>query len=390
MTFISYAQNFEDVMLWRALKHVSNGFYIDIGAQDPVRDSVSLAFYKNGWRGVHVEPTQQYSKNLRLSRPDEQVMQVAISDEKCTLKFFEFPDTGLSTGDASIAALHMANGFAAVETEVLTISMDELLNQFSNREIHWLKIDVEGHESHVLKSWNSSDVRPWVLVVESTKPLSNELTHQEWEADLLAKGYIFAYFDGLNRYYVSEKHQAFLKDFETPPNIFDDFSLSGLASQPFYEQIELKAQHGESRAQQAESRAQQAESRAQQAESRAQQAETASNHVQSQLRATLTSRSWRVTGPLRWFGTQARRLRDEGLRARLEALVAKTVMHSKLRLGSYNKLRIAAHRLGSLLGFNRIFVKKTTPAEFHNMSSLSKNFYENLKREIQVLKKDGS
>ena len=27
--FISYAQNFEDVMLWRALKHVEKGFYID-------------------------------------------------------------------------------------------------------------------------------------------------------------------------------------------------------------------------------------------------------------------------------------------------------------------------------------------------------------------------
>ena len=43
--FVSYAQNFEDVMLWRALKHVENGYYVDIGAQDPVFDSVSLAFY---------------------------------------------------------------------------------------------------------------------------------------------------------------------------------------------------------------------------------------------------------------------------------------------------------------------------------------------------------
>ncbi len=34
--FISHAQNFEDVILWRALKHVQNGFYIDVGAQDPV------------------------------------------------------------------------------------------------------------------------------------------------------------------------------------------------------------------------------------------------------------------------------------------------------------------------------------------------------------------
>jgi len=49
MPFVSYAQNFEDVILWRALKHVGRGFYIDLGAQDPVIDSISLAFYEHGW-----------------------------------------------------------------------------------------------------------------------------------------------------------------------------------------------------------------------------------------------------------------------------------------------------------------------------------------------------
>ena len=44
MTFISYAQNFEDVMLRRVLKHVENGFYIDVGAQDPSADSVTKLF----------------------------------------------------------------------------------------------------------------------------------------------------------------------------------------------------------------------------------------------------------------------------------------------------------------------------------------------------------
>ena len=51
MTLTSYAQNFEDVILWRALKHVEHGFYIDIGAQDPVIDSVSLAFYQQSATG---------------------------------------------------------------------------------------------------------------------------------------------------------------------------------------------------------------------------------------------------------------------------------------------------------------------------------------------------
>jgi hypothetical protein len=44
LTFVSYAQNFEDVLLWRALRQVRNGFYIDVGAAHPDIDSVTRAF----------------------------------------------------------------------------------------------------------------------------------------------------------------------------------------------------------------------------------------------------------------------------------------------------------------------------------------------------------
>ena len=48
MAFRSYGQNFEDVMLYRALGKVERDFYIDIGAQHPKIDSVSKAFFTGG------------------------------------------------------------------------------------------------------------------------------------------------------------------------------------------------------------------------------------------------------------------------------------------------------------------------------------------------------
>src|SRR4051812_20874799 len=111
LTMTSHSQNFEDVILWRALKHVERGTYIDIGAQDPVVDSVSLAFYKQGWRGVHVEPVPSYADKLRMERPDERVIEAAISPKEGTIPFFEIPDTGLSTGNAATVQRHEAAGF---------------------------------------------------------------------------------------------------------------------------------------------------------------------------------------------------------------------------------------------------------------------------------------
>ena len=63
--FVSYAQNFEDVILNRALHGVTDGCYIDIGANDPEVDSVSLAFYERGWRGLHVEPLPASTRACR-------------------------------------------------------------------------------------------------------------------------------------------------------------------------------------------------------------------------------------------------------------------------------------------------------------------------------------
>lgn len=62
MSFVSYAQNFEDVMLNRCFGKQKTGFYIDIGAAWPQVDSVTHAFYLKGWRGINVEPNRCNAK----------------------------------------------------------------------------------------------------------------------------------------------------------------------------------------------------------------------------------------------------------------------------------------------------------------------------------------
>jgi FkbM family methyltransferase len=234
---ISYAQNFEDVILWRALKHVDRGFYIDIGAQDPVVDSVSLAFYEKGWRGVHVEPTAFYAAKLRGARPDETVIQAAIGTSGKSIEFWEFPDTGLSTGIREIATIHERGSHNSVRTNVPCIRLSELLSDYREKDIHWLKIDVEGMEREVIGSWLPAEARPWIVVVESTKPNSPEPAFAEWEPLLVEIGYEFVYFDGLNRFYISREHTELKKHFGPGPNYFDDFALSGQANSPFCARI---------------------------------------------------------------------------------------------------------------------------------------------------------
>ena len=110
MTFISYAQNYEDVMLWRALKDVPGGFYIDVGAHDPQHSTVTRAFYERGWSGINIEPTVKYHSLLSELRSRDVNLCVAAGAANEVREFFEISDTGLSTLDPAVAALHRQNG----------------------------------------------------------------------------------------------------------------------------------------------------------------------------------------------------------------------------------------------------------------------------------------
>ena len=226
MSFISHAQNFEDVLLWRALHHVGQGTYLDIGAQHPVRDSVSRAFYEQGWRGIHVEPTDHFSALLRADRPDETIIQAAAGEPEGTTRFFEIPDTGMSTALQHVAERAMRDGWTVRETCVEVIALDRIFAMVGDRPIHWMKIDVEGFERAVLASWCQALHRPWVVLIEAVTPLDGEPCFMEWEPLILAKGYIFAHFDGLNRYYVAQAKADLLTFFTHGPCIFDNFQIS--------------------------------------------------------------------------------------------------------------------------------------------------------------------
>lgn len=224
VTFVSFAQNFEDVLLWRALHDVEQGRYLDIGAQDPTQDSVSLAFYNAGWRGVHVEATPVYAERLRQARPDEVVIEAAVTDATGPIEFYEIPETGLSTGKSDIAERHSENGYEKRKIIVPCVRLDKLLAMEAD-DFHWMKIDVEGMEPEVLRSWGKSGRRPWIVVVESTVPSSQEPTEHLWIDEMVGRGYREVHFDGLSRYFVHEAHDDLTGHFAAPPNVFDLFAV---------------------------------------------------------------------------------------------------------------------------------------------------------------------
>ena len=220
---ISYAQNFEDIMLYRALRHVSKGFYIDVGAWDPVEDSVTKLFYDIGWSGINVEPVKYWYGRLVAERERDLNLMVAISNKKGVMKFYEVVGTGLSTADEEIALKHKEDGYEVKEYWVPCLTLNDICSTYEVEEIHFLKIDVEGKEKEVLEGLDLSKHRPWIIVVESVDPVTQKPVEPAWDEYLFENGYIFVYYDGLNRFYLADEHAELKKYFKYPPCIFDGF-----------------------------------------------------------------------------------------------------------------------------------------------------------------------
>ncbi|HXB53141.1 MAG TPA: FkbM family methyltransferase [Vicinamibacteria bacterium] len=229
----SYGLNWEDVRLRRAFPEEAVGFYIDVGAYDPVLASLTKHFYDRGWRGINIEPNIRGFERLCAERDRDINLNIGLSSRAGTLTFFE-PSTsshGLATFSARDAARHREAGLSFAERPVAVTTLARICEEHVRDRIDFLSIDVEGHEAEVLEGNDWSRWRPRVLVIEATEPLNamprSPLdvvpNHHRWEAKVLGAGYSFAAFDGLNRYYVREEDRGLAEALAAPISILDNF-----------------------------------------------------------------------------------------------------------------------------------------------------------------------
>ncbi len=344
MTFVSYSQNSEDVLLWRALGHVKDGFYIDVGANDPVEHSVTKAFYDAGWRGISIEPLPSFHQAFEEQRPRDVNLAIAAGAADGELTLYDVPAVrGWASPDASVAELHRSEGHVVAELKVPVRTLAAICAEHVQGDIHFLKIDVEGFEGEVLRGMDFKRWRPWVLVIEATLPNSRATNHETWEHLVTSQGYAYAWFDGLNRYYVAAERPELVALLDIQPNVFDDYithhldsawkqidALRAQSDQGWVRAAELErqvldyqeraefdartaaelAQRGERLRQElatvrqelraSEAQLQQVELQAQTLTAQLHETAAWGKDLEQRLLATLSSTSWRITAPLRF------------------------------------------------------------------------------------------
>jgi FkbM family methyltransferase len=218
---VSFSQNGEDVVLSRAFRDLGRpGFYVDVGACHPTEDSVTLHFYERGWRGINVEPDEALLAALARGRPRDVNLRAAIGRARGQAVFQATGVRGHGTLDPDLARARAGNA-EGVRVPVLTLP--DLIDLYGpeDKEVAFLKVDVEGWEAEVLASGDWERHRPVIILVEAVDE-EGRPTHEAWEPALLASRYCFALFDGLNRFYVREEDaERILPRIAAPANVLD-------------------------------------------------------------------------------------------------------------------------------------------------------------------------
>jgi len=194
----SFAQDGEDVLLYSFYKYKKRGhkgFYVDIGAHHPFRFSNTALFYAKGWTGINLEPTPHLIKLFRKYRRKDINLELAVSDVKGKLSFFEFNEPAINGFDEklSLERSKMPQYQLIAQKEIPVMPLSEILDKYlpQGQAIDFFSIDVEGHDINILRSNDWEKYKPEFILIEGSLK-AESLDGKEINDFLQNKGYCIA------------------------------------------------------------------------------------------------------------------------------------------------------------------------------------------------------
>jgi hypothetical protein len=170
----SYSLEGSDLIAASLLRRVTQGRYIDVGANHPIVQNNTRYFYERGWSGLAIDGNRGFEKDWREHRPRDIFVPALVSSEIKDVEFLIYPDHTMSTIDAEQAARYSSRHEGRqIQREVRkTTTLHDLKQRYLDQgEVHLLSVDVEGEDLNCLVGARLDLWTPGVIIVE-TKNLS--------------------------------------------------------------------------------------------------------------------------------------------------------------------------------------------------------------------------
>ena len=169
---VHFSQYGEDVILHKLFgSKFSEGFYVDVGAHHPFRQSNTAYLWLLGWNGINVDASKTcIEKFNKVRTKDLNIWSAVVDDatarEKSEITLYSNLDVDLgATCDPKLAAERNR-----VRKEVVPCtSLTNIINTYAaklTKNIELLNIDIEGFDQESIQSIGEWQILPKVICIE--------------------------------------------------------------------------------------------------------------------------------------------------------------------------------------------------------------------------------
>lgn len=200
---LSYSQCGEDLILKTIFtKNKRQGFYVDIGCNNPIQKSNTFKLYLKGWNGICADGNATLVNKFRKIRKKDICLNALVSDSSREVIFYQddvrHELSSVDPGQGNELKLSNKN---LKEVKAVTTTLKDIFEKhLDSRKIDLLCVDVENHDLEVLKGNDYERYRPEIICAEFGGSLLT-LKGSELDAFLTSQRYELLVFSSPNVFY---------------------------------------------------------------------------------------------------------------------------------------------------------------------------------------------
>ncbi len=169
---MTYAQCGEDSILRFLfnLLEIPLPTYLDIGAHHPTYLSNTFLFYREGARGVCVEPDPRLCSGIQAGRPNDTCLNIGIAAGATGhLSFYVFDDPTMNTFSEEVKQDQLRSGrLLQQELKIEVQSVNTVIaRHFPSACPNLVSLDTEGLDLAILETFDFATYRPEVFCIET-------------------------------------------------------------------------------------------------------------------------------------------------------------------------------------------------------------------------------
>jgi FkbM family methyltransferase len=168
---LSFSQCGEDLILQHLFMvlNIQRVSYLDIGAHHPTHLSNTYLFYRQGGRGVCIEPDPALFREFPKRRPRDTHLNCGVGIKPGKADFFVMSSSTLSTFSKAEAERYQSYGRQRVmkTIKIRLETINEIIRQHFDQTPNLVSLDVEGLDYLILQNFDFKKYRPEVFCLET-------------------------------------------------------------------------------------------------------------------------------------------------------------------------------------------------------------------------------